>query len=111
MTVTLEKDQLEYIQKNNIDLSALVKEKLDKLIFEDIKIFPSIVYDKTHDILYVDFCFGFADTEFITDGCYVRRDTNTKEVMGFHIEDFYKKTNYGDFRKRMLEKLKEEGLK
>jgi len=32
-----DQDQLEFIQKNNIDISALIKEENDKLIIEESK--------------------------------------------------------------------------
>ena len=104
--IELDDDQLEFIQKNNIDLSALMREKLDKLISEEQEGYPSIVYDAPHDILYVDFKKGSADSVPIIKDCYIREDMETGEFIGFHIEDFFKKTDE-DFRKGMLEKLKE----
>jgi len=53
----------------------------------------SIVYDDKFDILYVDFKTAYADSEWISNGVYVRKDMKTDEIVGFHIEDFSNKVN------------------
>lgn len=105
--VELDEDQLEYIKENNIDLSALIREKIKKLRDSSKEKQPSIIYDKNHDILYINFYSLPAEAEFIMDGCYVRKEIDTDNVVGLHIEDFFNKTNDEDFRKGMLEKLME----
>ena len=104
--IELDQKHLDYLKKHNLDPSVFLQQRIDKLISDKHEGYPSIIYDKQHDILYVDFKKGSADSIPIIKDCYVREDMETGEVIGFHIEDFFKKTEE-EFRKGMLDKLKE----